>query len=67
MPAKKPMRTTSSSAIQSVNVKDMKRTTEPAPTIATPKIRSRARSRATLGPIAMPSPSPMKTAPNSRP
>lgn len=67
MPAKKPMRTTSSSATHSVDVHDMITTMIPAPTIAMPKSRSRARSWATLGPSAMPSPSPMKTAPNSSP
>ena len=67
MPAKKPIRTTSSRAIQSVNVQDISRTIAPAPTIATPKMRSRARSRAMLGPKAMPVPRPTKTAPNSSP
>ena len=67
MPAKKPMKTTSSRAIQSVKVQAISRTIAPAPTIATPKMRSRARSRATLGPIAMPRPRPMNTAPKSRP
>ncbi len=67
MPAKKPMRTTSSSASHSVNVQDISSTITPAPTRAIPKIRSRARSRAMLGPSAMPSPRPMKTAPNSSP
>ena len=56
MPAKKPMKTTSSSAIHSVKVHDSSSTMAPAPTMATPKIRSRARSRAMLGPNAMPSP-----------
>ena len=67
MPAKKPMSTTSSSAIQSVKVDASSTTTTPAPTIATPNKRSRDRSRATLGPSAMPSPRPMNTAPNSSP
>ena len=67
MPAKKPMKTTSSRAIHSVNVHDMSSTMAPAPTIATPKIRSRARSRAMLGPNAIPAPRPTKTAPKSRP
>ena len=38
MPAKKPMRTTSSRANHSVNVQDMSTTMTPAPTMATPKM-----------------------------